>query len=291
MNAGTFNERLQRALLRPFAVALALAGIASSLTISIASPSVVQPTITKASSSSTLSETRPTSTRGLSAHIALSNVAPMPAFISSCASSLHSASCVNAEIEAINNARFEERLAAVRVNQTAFVRLSPTDQVFAATNLERIARGLAPVNALSKGLDAAARLGAARSVDPRLSTWSLPGGRPVLAWAANWAGGLDALQSDYLWMYDDGVGDNVDCRTASESGCWAHRTNILIPSPTVAACHGAQPDLVMGVAIDPSGFYGSTGIAELLTASCGGLPSDATVRWTAVAHRIGIRVS
>jgi len=48
-----------------------------------------------------------------------------------------------------------------------------------------------------------------------------------------------ALLADYDWMYDDGPGSpNLDCPSASVSGCWDHRRNILGdygPHPSMGA--------------------------------------------------------
>lgn len=216
----------------------------------------------------------------------LSNLAPRPAFISGCSAALHSLACASGELAAIDHARRNEGLPAMRMNPATWARLSPIVQVFIATNLERIARGLVPAAALSRELNAAARVGANDSVDPTLPSWVLPGGSRVRRWGANWAGGLNPLQADYLWMYDDGVGYNIECTSPTSPGCWGHRMNILLASTTAASCEGSQPALIMGVGIKLRAYHGSTGIGQLLAATCGGLPTDSTVRWTTLAHRL-----
>jgi hypothetical protein len=131
--------------------------------------------------------------------------------------------------------------------------LTPAEQLFVATNLERTARGLPPIAGLDPALDQAAMGGAAGGADP-----APPAGYPFQLWTANWAGALgNPLEAIDLWMYDDGPGSaNVDCPSAGAPGCWGHRDNIL------AAISG--PWSAMGVAVDPTGWQGSPAWAELL---------------------------
>ena len=86
--------------------------------------------------------------------------------------------------------------------------LSPEEQIFVATNLERTARGLPPLTAMATSLDQAARQGAAQNTDP-----GPPGGFPYSQWTSNWAGAVgNPLEAIYFWMYDDGAGSaNIDC--------------------------------------------------------------------------------
>lgn len=134
-----------------------------------------------------------------------------------------------------------------------------------ATNLERTARGLAPLAAMASTLDAAALGGATSSQDPLP-----PAGFPASQWGSNWAGALgNPLETVYLWMYDDGVGSsNIDCHQAGDSGCWAHRQNVLLRLP----CQ----DCVMGTGFDPTGWHGYPGWAELLVETSGPVVADAT---------------
>jgi hypothetical protein len=222
--------------------------------------------------------------------VVLQNVEPDPNFLAICTSPSVSVSCVGSEIQAINNARQLEGVAPVVVNLSALSGLSNPEQILAITNLERTARGLAPAVALTTQLDTAAAGGAISSTDPSLSGWTLFGGKAVTAWASNWAGGLDVLGADYLFMYDDGVGYNVDCPIASASGCWGHRKNVLVAGPSAASCtgKGGRPELLMGAAVLPASYQGTTGIGELLVDSCGGLPTDTIVTWRQIRRELGI---
>ncbi len=131
--------------------------------------------------------------------------------------------------------------------------LSPAEQLFVATNLERTARGLPPMTGMASTLDQAAAQGAAQPGDPLP-----PSGFPTGMWTSNWAGGVGSpLEAIYLWMYDDGPGSpNADCQQAGDPGCWGHRDNIL-------AAFNCQP-CVAGIALDSTGWDSSPSWAELL---------------------------
>lgn len=136
--------------------------------------------------------------------------------------------------------------------------LTPAEQLFTATNLERTVRGLPALRGMDVSLDQAAAAGAAESADP-----SPPAGYPYSVWASNWGGALGSpLETIYLWMYDDGPGSaNVDCPSAGAAGCWGHRNNVLV----ALSCQ----DCVMGTAFDPTGWKGYPAWAELLVEAQG----------------------
>jgi hypothetical protein len=97
--------------------------------------------------------------------------------------------------------------------------------------------------------------------------------------ASNWAGDVNALGADYDWMYNDGHSthgytSNQDCGSASASGCWGHRENIL-------ATYGGLPLLVAGVAEEQQKDYQST--AELMVGATGHNP-DYTYTWREALH-------
>lgn len=224
------------------------------------------------------------STAHLKSHTFLSNIAPMPSFAPSCTTTQNSVQCIQNEIDAIDNAHREEQLPPINVQAKAFARLTIDEQILTITNLERTARGLTPIAALTQQLNTAAAHGARISQDPVFKGWTLAGGRPVTTWASNWAGGVSVLEADYLWMYDDGTGFNVDCPTTTAAGCWGHRANILLPNATAQSCPGSSSLLLMGAAESTLGFHGATSVAELFAESCGTLPSNTTVTWVTVQH-------
>ena len=77
-------------------------------------------------------------------------------------------------------------------------------------------------------------------------------------WTSNWAGGVgSALESIYLWMYDDGPGSpNADCQAGNMSGCWGHRDDIL-GAFTCSPC-------VVGAAASRRAYEGQPSWAELM---------------------------
>jgi hypothetical protein len=105
-----------------------------------------------------------------------------------------------------------------------FVALSVPVQLLVLSDLERVDRGLVPVQALSPQLDTLAEQGAQRRTDPAFEN-PFEGN----AGGSNWAQvGPSPLLADFDWMYDDGYGSaNGDCTSPSASGCWGHRHDIL----------------------------------------------------------------
>jgi len=133
--------------------------------------------------------------------------------------------CLTAEIEATNYARATQGLGAIRLPSN-WSSLSPEEQLFVITDIERVSRGLPPAVGLSSLVDSYAQSGASAGGDPEFnfaaiatSDW----------WGSNYASGvLNALDSNYTWMYLDGYGGyNIDCTSPTASGCWGHRRNIL----------------------------------------------------------------
>ena len=216
-------------------------------------------------------------------HVALSNIPPDPNFLRLCTPTSILPACLRDEIIAINNARRSQGLSSLRINIAGFISLTSAQQVFTIINLERTARRLKAVGALTTQLNAVAQSGATQSTDPILRGWTLVGHKSVTSWASNWAGGLNVLGADYMWMYDDGVGFNIGCTATISSGCWNHEKNLLLASPTASSCRGigGQPELVMGAAVLPSAYQGSTGLAELMVSNCGGFPTDVIFTWAA----------
>lgn len=198
------------------------------------------------------------------------NIAPNPNFLDICSGSTvdESASCTQAALEAIDAARSDEGLGPM-VLPANWTSLSGGEQLFVVTNLERTARGLAPMTALDAALDQAAAAGAADGSDP-----TPPAGYPYSTWASNWGGALgNPLEVDYYWMYDDGPGSaNIDCPSAGAPGCWGHRDNILVSM----ACQTC----VMGAAVDAVGWQGDPAWAEILVETTGAV--DASFTWADV---------
>lgn len=194
------------------------------------------------------------------------SIAPKPNFLNACSSTTEddSSGCVSTTVAAIDNGRGAEGLPGMRL-PTNWPALSPQQQLYVATNLERTVRGLPPLTSMAGVLDQAAAAGAASGSDP-----SPPGGFPFSRWGANWAGGVgNPLEAVYYWMYDDGPGStNADCTPGNHSGCWGHRDIILL-SLSCSPC-------VMGTGFAAQGWGGQPSWAELLVATSGSPAADFT---------------
>ena len=194
------------------------------------------------------------------------NIAPSPNFLNSCSGTGYddSAACVSATVQAIANARAAEGLPGMRLPGN-WSQLSPAEQLFVATDLERTDRGLPPLVAMASALDQAADQGAAQNTDP-----SPPAGFPASQWGSNWAGAVgNPLEAIYFWMYDDGPGSsNIDCTPSNQSGCWGHRQNVLLG----LSCQMC----LMGTGFRPTAYQGDPSWAELLVDSAGQQAVDFT---------------
>jgi hypothetical protein len=223
-----------------------------------------------------------------------SNVQPPTNLIQSCVGSSYvdSPSCIAAALAAIDGARVQEGLPGM-VLPTDWTQLTPQQQLFTATNLERTARGLPPLGGMARALDQAAASAAAASSDP-----APPGGFPWRSWGGNWAGAVgNPLEAIFFWMYDDGEGSaNIDCTQTNTSGCWGHRNNILM----ALACTPCD----MGTGFDATAWQGDPSWTELLVDTAGspaldfswsqvlpylpGSPSAATDQSPLAARAVGI---
>jgi hypothetical protein len=141
---------------------------------------------------------------------------------SACSGDPSSGACVGSALADINAAHAAEGVAPM-VLPSGFASMPVSVQLLNLANLERVDRGLAPILGLSAALNQDAQTAAAQDEDP------LPTHFYGTAATSNWAGGLDsALEADFEWMYDDGLGSfNLDCTSSDQSGCWGHRHDIL----------------------------------------------------------------
>ncbi len=199
-----------------------------------------------------------------------SNIQPDPPFLADCSGSTYdnTSQCVDAVVQAIDNARSQEGVGPVTLPSNWYS-LTVPEQFFVATNLERIARGLPALGGMATALDNSAAQAAQQGQDP-----SPPSGFPMSAWDANWGGGGgNPLEIVYFFMYDDGPGSsNSACTQAGQPACWVHRNNIL-------ADFECQPCLI-GTGFSPTGYAGSTSYSELLVDANGNPALD--FPWSAV---------
>ncbi len=123
-------------------------------------------------------------------------------------------------IAAIDSCRAAEGVGPLRLPKN-WDALTPVQRGFVLIDLERVNRGLAPIVGLSAPLNRLASAGAVARTDPAFPPGGVTGG-------GIWADAPSVLAAAYLWMYADGPGgDNLDCSSSRDSGCWGHRDIIL----------------------------------------------------------------
>ncbi|MHB8439481.1 MAG: hypothetical protein ACYDD4_10005 [Acidimicrobiales bacterium] len=196
------------------------------------------------------------------------SIPPNPDFFGDCNESAYddSSRCVDATVGAIDNARAQESVGPMQLPST-WNGLTPQQQIFVVTNLERVARGLGALQYMDATLDSSTQQAAQANTDPQP-----PSGYVATRWGGNWAGaGGNPLEIDYYWMYDDGPNsNNIDCTQAGQSGCWIHRHNILLP----LRCNPC----VIGTGFVPNSFNGAPSWAELLADTA--TPGPDAFLWT-----------
>ena len=218
------------------------------------------------------------------------NIAPNPNFMDVCYSGVYDISgpCFSEVADALQHALSVERVP-VRIDLAEIERQSPTVQLFIAANIDRVARGLAPVEELVGGLDSVAARGVALGTDPALVASPSPrvDGESVLGWGSNW-GRLtyNALGTEYFWMYEDGPhGYNVACDGDHEMGCMGHRTNILATYDTSTAfCANGKVTVSMGAAFAVSS--GAPSFSEIFIATCRAPRRDVIARWSSFKRAV-----
>ena len=197
------------------------------------------------------------------------NVPPSPNFLNACYPHNTGSTCTSQVIQATTNARAGEGLGAMALPSN-FNSLTPAEQMFVITDIERVDRGLPPFVGLVSTFSSDALAGAQANTDP--DPTQVPAGLHLVAWASNWAENGNPLGSNYFWMYDDGVGSgNIDCTAAGQPGCWGHRDNIL-------SLTGYQQQYGGTLLMGAGEAYGTTSTnwesdAELLVLATGPLPA------------------
>jgi hypothetical protein len=149
---------------------------------------------------------------------------PAGAMPTACTTSPDSTPCVNAAVYYLDQARASLGQGPYALPND-FPSLTPAQQAFILTNLDRILYGLAPVPGLTADLDSDSYIsGVAVGDDPNSSNPNF------FTYAANWAGAYTNMPLAYeAWMYDDGLDSgNIDCTATNLSGCWGHRQGVLI---------------------------------------------------------------
>ena len=145
-----------------------------------------------------------------------SNIFPAPGYVGPCGSVAAPNPFCPAGLTTVYGDRQVEGVSPMSLPST-WGMLTPPEQLFVLTNLERIDRGLAPIAGLAANLDAYAQAGANAGTDPRFPPYAKSGG-------STYASTSELGTSMALWMYDDGASSpNVGCPSAGAPGCWDHR--------------------------------------------------------------------
>ncbi|MDA8101894.1 MAG: hypothetical protein M0Z34_02890 [Nitrospiraceae bacterium] len=177
------------------------------------------------------------------------NIPPAEAWGGACGAGSYneSGACISVILYDINQARAQESLPAM-VLPVNFSLLTGAEQIFVLINLERTARGLAPLTGMSSSLNSYAATGAAQGGDALA---------PGYVYSSSiWAGNeVNPLAAIYDWMYSDGLNANgtsinLSCSTTNTSGCWQHRDAILYQSSSNLDAGGA-------VALNAAGYFAS----------------------------------
>jgi hypothetical protein len=197
-------------------------------------------------------------------------------------SPINSVPCTALVLAAIDNDRAKEGVSPLSFDPATFEAMSPSEQLFAIVNLERVDRDLQPVLYLTAQLGTYAQIGANDNVDPSAPS-SISGNALIQGWGSILANTTSVLDADLLWMYEDGWGGdatiNSDCSSPSAEGCWGHRDNILFANPN-SGCY-----LAMGAA-QAQGLDGTLSFAEVTVDACGTPPSDVLLTWVQVENAL-----
>ncbi len=159
----------------------------------------------------------------------------------------HSNACETAIIHDINQVQTQEGARSL-VLPPGYNTLTPAEQIFVLSNLERVDFGLPPIAGMNLSMNQFALTGAQNNTDPYGGTLST--GQTLYTWASNWASDINPLSADFNWMFNDGLNSfNIDCSNANPSGCWGHRDNILLNVNDVFTENGwSSPPTYQGIA-------------------------------------------
>ena len=185
----------------------------------------------------------------------------------------NTSACHTQELAAINHQHALEHVRAIVLPRN-FWTLAPASQIFVITNLDRVSRGLKPVLGVSAQMSGWATTAARHSADVSVGSWDLSNGTQLQIFGSVWAGDLNSLDADFIWMYADGWSTsgsaNADCTSARSAGCWGHRQIMLGKfggSGALVAGVGSLPHFLVGGELnsDAEAIANYTGIAPKLS--------------------------
>ncbi len=148
------------------------------------------------------------------------NITPPPGYFGSCGSLSQPNPYCPSGFTTLYGDRQVEGLGPMSL-PTNWNSLTPPEQLFVLTDLERVDRGIAPIVGLASDLNAYAQAGANAHADPGFPPYGNGGG-------STWSSSPSMGVSLAMWMYDDGPGGtNATCPVTGGGGCWGHRDIIL----------------------------------------------------------------
>ena len=198
----------------------------------------------------------------------------------SCSSQPTGAACEDAAIYDLDQVRHEVFPKAGPYNLPSdFLSLSPIEQWFVLSNLDRSAYGEPIYGGVNDTLSqwAVPECSNPVSEDPRPQASTVEG-QQLLQWSSNYANVYPNIVFAYeAWMYDDGYGpggpNSGDCPTPTSPGCWGHRRDILDNYNVCITVNGGP---CLGDLVYPADLaYGASASGEVyrqLLASLGGDP-------------------
>jgi hypothetical protein len=149
-----------------------------------------------------------------------SNISPAPGYFGPCGSIAAPNPYCPSGLNVLYGDRQAEGVGPMSLPSN-YPSLTPAEQLFVLTDLERIDRGIAPIPGLAANLDAIAQAGANAQRDPGFPPYANGGG-------STYSSSPSLGSSMAMWMYDDGPGGtNSACPSGGGGGCWAHRSIIL----------------------------------------------------------------
>ena len=207
------------------------------------------------------------------------NISATPNFTNSCWSGAPTVQqCDAATLSAINNAHTQDGAKPMVLPSNYYV-LTPQEKQFVMVNLERVDRGLAPISYLSNHLDAIAQ----RAIQG--NSVADPWSNSLRTYASNASAGYPTqLGALYGYMYQDGWGgsaqntSNADCVSATASGCWGHRENILETSIPGSVAMGSGYSVV-SQPFDANSVAGRATISTMIIAQYSPPNSDVIMSW------------
>ena len=164
------------------------------------------------------------------------NMTPAPGYDGPCGSVAQPNPTCPAGLVTIDGDRAVEGVVPMSLPDN-YSSLTPQEQLFVLTDLERVDRGIAPIEGLAAGLDGLAQAGANNHTNPTFPTYGS-------SFGSSYSSESSLMESDILWMYQDGYGGpNAGCTSPGAAECWLHRQIMLGPYPA---------PLLMGVGTGPS---------------------------------------